>query len=73
MHTFLTAARRQNPLAHEPQRSTWRPHQWQSLLADNGFAITNDQDLFTSARALNIPARRSGFLTLSRVLVADRP
>jgi methyltransferase (TIGR00027 family) len=71
---FRTAlARRPDPLAREPRRSSWTPTSMRELLAANGLRVTTDDDLLTLAKRLAIPVRRPRTLRYGRVAVADRP
>ncbi|WP_067691460.1 class I SAM-dependent methyltransferase [Nocardia jejuensis] len=72
VEALLALARHPNPMAAEPNRSTWRPAQWQALLSGNGFGITDDRDLLTVARDLEVPSSQGKSLAVGRVLVADR-
>lgn len=69
---LLRGARRPNPLADEPFRSSWTPPVLQSLLAAHGFEVTTDIDLLTIAQDLDITPRRPRFLRTGRIAIADR-
>ncbi|WP_203727956.1 class I SAM-dependent methyltransferase [Paractinoplanes durhamensis] len=65
------AARKVNPWAAEPWRSTWRPTAMAHLLASNGFAVRRDHDLLVTATALGVRPRQSVSLRNGRVALAD--
>jgi methyltransferase (TIGR00027 family) len=64
-------ARRPNPLTGEPHRSTWTPTDMGQLLHNNGFTVSQDNDLFSLAELLPMPIRQRRSLENGRVVVAD--
>jgi methyltransferase (TIGR00027 family) len=71
LRAMLRAARRTDPLAGEPRRSSWTPAAMRRLLAGRGFAVSTDDDLRTVAERLGITVREGPSLRNDRVLVAD--
>ncbi|WP_330180018.1 class I SAM-dependent methyltransferase [Nocardia sp. NBC_01503] len=65
-------ARRQNPIADEPMRSTWTPERMRELLDANGFEVVTDIDQLTVAQELDLAVERGPFLRSGRIVVADR-
>lgn len=65
-------ARRTDPLAHEPWRSSWTPAAMRDLITRQGFAVTRDDDLLTIAQRLQIPVRNRRSLRVGRIAVANR-
>lgn len=63
-------ARIPDPWAQEPHRSAWTPAGIARLLADHGFAVTEDRDLYEIAELLGVQARQQTSLRHGRVLVA---
>ena len=59
-------------LAGEPWRSLWRRDQLRSMLSDNGFDVTSDNDLLTLSEGLALPPGNNGSLRNGRVAVAVR-
>jgi len=72
MRVVFWAARQEDVLAREPWRSLWRPQQMQTLLGDNGFHTTSDQDLLSGATGLDLPGGNNSSLGNGRVAVAER-
>jgi methyltransferase (TIGR00027 family) len=64
--------RRADPLAGEPNRSTWTPATMRDLLAAHGFIAGTDQDLLSIASDLSMTVTRRRSLRNGRVVVADR-
>ena len=65
-------ARREDPLAHEPRRSSWTPAAMRGLLETHGWVVDHDDDLLTLAGLLSIDVRQHRSLQAGRVAVADR-
>ena len=65
-------AGRGDPLANEPQRSSWTPAAMRELLAGQGFVVARDDDLLTIAERLPFPVRNGRSLRVGRIAVADR-
>lgn len=65
-------AGRGDPLANEPQRSSWTPAAMRELLAGQGFVVARDDDLLTIAERLQFPVRNRRSLRVGRIAVADR-
>jgi methyltransferase (TIGR00027 family) len=65
-------ARRRDPLAHEPRRSSWTPGAMGKLLASHGFAVAEDRDLLTIAGDLGLQVKNQRSLGNGRIAVADR-
>jgi methyltransferase (TIGR00027 family) len=64
-------ARRDDPLAGEPRRSSWTPAALHRLLGRHGFTVCSDHDLQSLAEGLSIQVRHRRSLRTGRVLVAD--
>ena len=69
---LLRVTRAPDPLAGEPWRSLWRPDHLRSMLSDNGFDVTSDDDLLTLSEGLALPPGNNGSLRNGRVAVAVR-
>ncbi len=65
-------SRRQDPLAHEPRRSSWTAQSMAALLTGERFAVVSDDDLLTIAERERITVRHPRSLSVGRVAVADR-
>ena len=72
MRLLLRVTRQPDPLAGEPWRSLWRPDRMRSMLSDNGFDVTSDNDLLTLSEGLALPPGNNGSLRNGRVAVAVR-
>ena len=72
MRLLLRLSRQPDPLAGEPWRSLWRPDHLRSMLSDNGFDVTSDNDLLTLSEGLALPSGNNGSLRNGRVAVAVR-
>ena len=72
MRLLLRVTRQPDPLAGEPWRSLWRPDHLRSMLSDNGFDVTSDNDLLTLSEGLALPPGNNGSLRNGRVAVAVR-
>ena len=68
---LTTMARRPNPLAHEPWRSSWTPAGIQQLFARYGFMVVSDDDLLTLASRLSLRVKARRYLQHGRVATAD--
>lgn len=71
MRSLSRLARRDDPLAGEPRRSSWTPEALRTLLAGHGFRVVSDEDLLSIAERLSMPIRHRRSLREGRVLVAD--
>ncbi|RZU75479.1 methyltransferase (TIGR00027 family) [Micromonospora kangleipakensis] len=69
---LMASTGRSSVWANEPWRSTWTPAAMTALLARHGYAVSRDENLLDTARALATPIRHSRSLGHSRVMVADR-
>ncbi|WBB69263.1 class I SAM-dependent methyltransferase [Micromonospora sp. WMMD812] len=69
---LMASTGRSSVWAKEPWRSTWTPTAMAALLHQHGYAVTRDENLFDTARALATPMRHPRSLGHSRVMVADR-
>jgi methyltransferase (TIGR00027 family) len=65
-------ARRADPLAREPRRSSWKPAAMRELLASHGLAVIQDEDLLTLADGLHLRVRQRRSLAAGRVAVAEQ-
>lgn len=65
-------ARRTDPLAHEPRRSSWTPVGMREMLALHNLLVTDDDDLLTLAERLPIQVRNRRSLRIGRIAVAFR-
>ena len=65
-------ARREDPVADEARRSSWRPTAMAALLAEHGFRALSDDDLLTIAADLGVAVRNRRSAGVGRVVVADR-
>lgn len=65
-------ARRLNPWANEPVRSSWTPAAMADLLHQHGYEVQRDSDLLTLAAGLPLAVSRRRWLQYGRVAVADR-
>ncbi|WP_040858345.1 class I SAM-dependent methyltransferase [Nocardia niigatensis] len=72
MELLLTVSGRTNPMAREPQRSTWTPEAMAALLAEHGFAVTGDRDLQAVSVAAGIEGKRKSLRADGHVVIADR-
>ncbi|WP_405138398.1 hypothetical protein [Nocardia sp. NBC_01388] len=72
VQVLLNLAGRNNPMAGEPNRSSWQPERMRKLLGARGFDITTDVDQLSIACGLDLAIERDSFLAGSRVAVADR-
>jgi methyltransferase (TIGR00027 family) len=61
---------REDPMAHEPRRSSWTPESLQAVLAGAGLQVIDDTGLVALAGELSVPTRQVG---TSRVAVAAAP
>ena len=68
---LTTIARRPNPLAHEPWRSSWTPDGIRQIFARYGFAVIRDDDLLSLASRLSLTVKARRFLQHGRVATAD--
>jgi methyltransferase (TIGR00027 family) len=71
MRSLSRLARRDDPLAGEPRRSSWTPRAIAALLGGHGFTVTSDDDLLSLAERLPSEVRHRRSLRAGRVLVAD--
>lgn len=71
MRSLSRLARRDDPLAGEPRRSSWTPEALARLLGRSGFAVSSDEDLLSLAGQLQLDPRHPRSLREGRVLVAD--
>jgi methyltransferase (TIGR00027 family) len=69
---MMASTGRSSVWANEPWRSTWTSAAMAALLAQHGYAVTRDEGLLDTARALAIPIRQAGSMSNARVMVADR-
>lgn len=69
---MATLARRPDPLAAEPRRSSWTPATMAALLQRHGWTVDHDTDLLTLAQHEQITIRHARSLQHGRVVVADR-
>jgi methyltransferase (TIGR00027 family) len=67
---FLRVTGRENPMAHEPRRSSWSPESLRAVLASAGLQVLSDAGLVALADELAVPTRQLG---ASRVAVAVMP
>ncbi len=72
MRVAMRLSRQHDPLAGEPWRSAWSPSEMRTMLANNGFATTSDDDLLTLASGLDLPRDANSSLRNGRVAVAVR-
>ncbi|WP_040809311.1 class I SAM-dependent methyltransferase [Nocardia concava] len=72
MEVLLSFTGRTNPMAREPQRSSWTPEAMATVLTDRGFTVTSDRDLLTIAREAGVEGKRGSFLSSGHLVVADR-
>ncbi len=70
---LMRLARRPDPLAGEPWRSSGTPSSMGPLLAGHGWTVTSDEDLLAVATRLSAPVGQRGTLGTAHVAVADRP
>jgi methyltransferase (TIGR00027 family) len=66
------AARRADPLTHEPQRSSWKPAAIAAMAKSHGFVVQRDEDLMTIAAGLDIPVKNPRSVGVERIAVAKR-
>jgi len=66
------AARRSDPLAHEPQRSSWKPAAMEAMAKSHGFVVQRDDDLMTIGAGLDIQVKNSRSVGVGRIAVANR-
>ncbi|MFF0636444.1 class I SAM-dependent methyltransferase [Nocardia sp. NPDC004151] len=72
MQLILTLSGRPNPMAHEPQRSTWTPQALSALLAAHGFTVTTDRDLESLAVETKVEGKHRSLRADGHILTADR-
>lgn len=72
MELLLSLTGRTNPMAREPQRSSWTPAAMAAVVTERGFGVTGDRDLLTIALAAGVEGKRGSFLSSGRLIVADR-
>jgi methyltransferase (TIGR00027 family) len=72
MRVILRVSRQPDPMAGEPWRSLWRPERMRSMLSDNGFDVTSDNDLLTLSEGLALPSGNDGSLRNGHVAIAIR-
>ncbi|MFD7845669.1 class I SAM-dependent methyltransferase [Nocardia sp. NPDC059764] len=72
MQLILTLSGRPNPMAREPQRSTWTPEAIATLLAARDFTVTADRDLESLAAEAKIEGRHRSLRADGHILTADR-
>nr|WP_296064159.1 class I SAM-dependent methyltransferase [uncultured Actinoplanes sp.] len=60
-----------NPWAAEPWRSAWSPEEMAGLLARHGFTVRADNDLLTTAAALDMPSGVRSSQRNGRLAVAE--
>jgi methyltransferase (TIGR00027 family) len=65
-------ARRRDPLAQEPRRSSWTPTAMGDLLTGHGFSVGSDRDLLTFAADLGLSVKNRRSVRIGRIAVADR-
>ena len=72
MRVVMRLAHQPDPLAGEPWRSTWSSGAMRTMLSENGFETTSDDDLLTLARGLGLPSAADASLRNGRVAVTVR-
>jgi methyltransferase (TIGR00027 family) len=72
MRLVLRVARQPDPMAGERWLSLWSPAQMRTMLADNGFEVTRDDDLLTLSSGLDLPMDNVPSLRNGRVALAVR-
>ncbi|BAW06442.1 class I SAM-dependent methyltransferase [Nocardia seriolae] len=72
MEWLLTLSGRPNPMAREPQRSSWTPEAMAALLSEHGFTVASDRDLGSIARAEGIEGKRLSSRVDGQLVIADR-
>ncbi|MGW4247706.1 hypothetical protein, partial [Nocardia sp. NPDC004722] len=72
MELTLSLTGRTNPMAREPQRSSWTPAAMGAVVTERGFTVTGDRDMLTVAHDSGVAGKRESFLSTGRLLVADR-
>ncbi|MFE3193959.1 class I SAM-dependent methyltransferase [Nocardia sp. NPDC059240] len=72
MELLLSLSGRTNPMAREPQRSSWTPAAMAAVMTERGFTVTGDRDMLSVALDSGVAGRRESFLSTGRLLVADR-
>ncbi|MGW4351059.1 class I SAM-dependent methyltransferase [Nocardia sp. NPDC004582] len=72
MQLILTVSGRPNPMAREPQRSTWTPEALATLLATHGFTVTADRDLESLAAESGVEGKHRSLRADGHILTADR-
>ena len=72
MRVVTRISGQRDPMAGEPWRSTCSPASLRSMLADNGFHVTADDDLLTLAQGLHLPPDANASLGNGRVALALR-
>jgi methyltransferase (TIGR00027 family) len=65
-------ARRRDPLAQEPRRSSWTPAAMADLLTGHDFTVGSDGDLLTFAADLGLAVKNRRSVRIGRIAVADR-
>ncbi len=71
MQLLLTLSGRPNPMAREPQRSTWTPATLATLLATHSFTVTTDCDLQSLALDYGIEGKHRSLSADGHLLTAD--
>ncbi|WP_328290447.1 class I SAM-dependent methyltransferase [Nocardia aurantiaca] len=66
------SGRAANPMAREPQRSSWTPDAMAALLSEHGFAVSSDRDLQAVAVDAGIEGTRTSLRADGHIVVADR-
>lgn len=72
MQLILTLSGRPNPMAREPQRSTWTPEALATLLASHAFTVTTDRDLESLAPETGVEGKHRSLRADGYILTADR-
>ncbi|MGW5110400.1 class I SAM-dependent methyltransferase [Nocardia sp. NPDC004123] len=72
MELLLSVSGRTNPMAGEPQRSSWTPAAMAALLAEHGFSVTADRDLQSVAVEAGIEGKRTSVRADGHIVIADR-
>ncbi len=68
--TMTLFARRDDPTAREPRRSSWTPRKMRTLLAANGFTVQRDHNLHELADGLGLAVTNHRSLAAGRVAIA---
>ncbi|MEC3953315.1 class I SAM-dependent methyltransferase [Nocardia sp. CDC153] len=72
MELLLSVTGRTNPMAREPQRSSWTPEAMASVLSACGLTVTADRDMLTIAQEVRVEGKSGSFLSTGRLAIADR-